>query len=276
MCLSWSLTIYAIRTITIIFGLFVTTANAVSGVIGDDERRSLADYAKQHGKLAENTRREFKSSGRIMCPFNAASAFLVHRNNIILTARHVIFPEKSMKAYAPVRSFGNCAFEISDGNTSTWYDVDTSTATYPENAQKSTTDRFDWMAFRLKKPIEGVTPYQLPTSPISMGDKVTMVTIRQDGFPYDDWNERVFADCRVRKVETIDGKAESGLRTDCSATTGASGGALIRDVSGRLEVLGVQSSTSRNCPKYKDRTCSSFAVGLNEQLKAAILKLAAD
>ncbi|OWK19630.1 hypothetical protein AJ88_40980 [Mesorhizobium amorphae CCBAU 01583] len=100
----------------------------MAGTIGADKRLAIADHAKQHKMDTLAARKLFGASGRIMCPFNAASAFLVYKSDIVLSARHVVLPEPSMKSYAGASRPSHCSFELStDGVKSTWYEVDVKT-----------------------------------------------------------------------------------------------------------------------------------------------------
>jgi hypothetical protein len=260
--------------LVILFGL---ASHAMTGTVGTERRLAIADYAKQQNMDKAAARNLFAASGRIMCPFNAASAFLVYRNDIILTARHVIIPEASMNSYAGYGRPSHCAFEVStDGIRSTWYEVDVKTIFWPEGKQRSFTDRFDWIVMKLMTPIPNITPYQISDGLPTANDDVALVTLRQEGFPHEDWNERIVGSCKVRKVVDIDGVTGSGLKTDCSATSGASGGALVRKSASGLEVIGVQSSVTRSCKKFSARSCYSFAVGISDEVKRAIRSLAGE
>jgi V8-like Glu-specific endopeptidase len=248
----------------------IATSAANAGTIAADDRLALKDYAAARKLDAANLRQKYGASGRIQCPSGEASAFLVYKKNIVVTARHVLYPEKEMHSYAGKISIRRCAFEVSDGVTSTWYKVDVSSFRYPQENQRSVTDRYDWVVMKLNYPLPNVVPYQLPDKYPPTNSGVTMVTIRQDGFPHDDWNERVLADCKIRNIRYIDQKPFSGLQTDCSATTGASGAALVRDGANGVEVVGIQSSVTRSCSGFDDQYCYSFAVGMYEDIKNAI------
>ncbi len=255
--------------------LALVPVSAAAGTIGPDNRLAMSDYARRHDQDLATVRQEFGASGRIMCPFGEASAFLIDRGDIVVTARHVLYPEKEMHSYAGRMSILRCGFELTDGEHSTWYKVDVKSFTYPDDKQRSVTDRFDWVVMKLAAPIAGVIPYRLPEPLPKVGDMVDLVTIRQDGFPKDGWNERLIAECRIGATEAIDGRPASGLKTDCSATIGSSGGALVRQGSKGLEAIGVHSSVTANCGRFDESSCYSFDVGIGSELKAAIGQLEA-
>jgi hypothetical protein len=77
-----------------------------AGVIAKDDRLPIAQFATKFGKTEAEVRKMFAASGRIMCPFNEGTAFLVHQGDIIVTARHNIFPENSMVKHAGRVSLG--------------------------------------------------------------------------------------------------------------------------------------------------------------------------
>jgi Trypsin-like peptidase domain len=243
-----------------------------AGVVGKENREAIKDYAARRNLDLLQLRNRFMASGRIMCPFGAASAFLVHHNDVVMTARHNLFPEKQMNAYAGKGAINRCGFEITDGEKSTWHKVDVRSFVFPDDKQRSTTDRFDWIIMKLEQPLRDVVPYRLPTRPVARGLPIVAVSIRQEGFPKHDWNERIVTECTIKDIDAIDGLALSGLRTDCSATLGASGGALLREGENGLEVVGVQSSSpNERCGGYNSKSCYSFAVGMSEAVKAAIV-----
>ena len=261
-------------TVWLGLALAVSPLPATAGVIGSDDRLPIADYAAQHAMETSAARQRFGASGRIMCPFGEASAFLVERNDIVVTARHVLFPEKQMHPYAGRMSIHRCGFELSDGATSVWYAVDVGSFTFLDEKQRSVQDRFDWVVMKLETRAEHVTPYRLPDRPPAVGDDIQMVTIRQDGLAHQDWNERLIANCSIRGIEAIDGKTGSGIRSDCSASFGASGAALLRDGAEGLEVVGIASSATPSCPRFDLRSCFSFAVGMYDDVRKAVRSLA--
>lgn len=255
--------------------LAAASSAATAGTIGTDGRLAIADYAKQHGMDAAWARKLFGASGRIKCPSYASSAFLIHRSDIVLTARHVVIPASIKPAdwTRPTR----CSFELSsDGITSTWNDVDVKTIVYPEEKPGSSAARFDWIAMKLASPIPDVTPYELPGVPPAPDDDIISVTLRQDGLPYQDWNERIVESCRVRDLVDIDEIPGSGLKIDCSATKGASGGALVRQGAYGLEAVGVLTASTNSCAAYDALSCFSFAVGISEDMRRAIRSLAGE
>lgn len=247
----------------------------MAGVIGKEDRQAISDYARGHHMDVDHANQIFAASGRIMCDFSSASAFLVHRNDIVVTARHVIYREPDQPSYAGRMNVHRCAFETTDGKTSTWHNIDIGTITYLPDKQRSHADRFDWVAMRLSAPIDGVTPYRLPSAPAQTGESATAVTIRQDGFPKQDWNDRILADCRIRETRAIDSIPAAGVETDCSQGAGASGGALLRETADGYEAIGVLSSSSAgHCPRFDPVDCYTFAVGLTGPVIDAIKSLA--
>lgn len=248
---------------------------AEAGVIGKEDRQSLPDYAQSHSLDVDAAYRTFAASGRIMCNLSNASAFLVYRSDIVVTARHVLYPELDQGAYAGRLNVHRCGFETTDGKTSTWHYADVKTITYLPDKQRSHADRFDWVVMRLNQPIADVTPYRLPSVPPRFGEAVTDVTIRQDGFVKQDWNERVLADCKIGGLRVIDDIASAGVETDCSQGAGASGGAVLRKTAEGYEALAVISSaTRRDCPRFDSDNCYSFAVGLTQPVIDAIKAVA--
>ena len=264
----------------LILGLPILVAMSslgAAGTIGADNRLSIADYAKQHQMDAVSARKLFGASGRIMCPSYAASAFLVYRSDIVMTARHVVIPTSGANAYKDWTRPSHCRFELSaDGIISSWYDVDIRSIVYPTEALRSASDRFDWIAMKLKSPITDVQPYKLPNVSVKIEDIVTSITLRQDGLPDYDWNERIVETCTVKDIVDIDQVSGSGLKINCSATKGASGGAVVKADADGMHLVGVLTATTRSCSEYRTLSCFSFAVGISEDIKRAIRSLAGE
>lgn len=274
-----SMSLTVARVLIFVLAIFSAVAmpfeSVMAGVIGKENRQSIEKYAQASKVDIQEIRGRYGATGRIMCPFREASAFIIYKPNIVATARHNLFPEKEMNSYAGKSDILRCSFELTDGETSTWYKVDVNSFVYPEENQRSVADRFDWVVMRLTAPISGVTPYRLPTNPALKGDSVTTSTIRQDGFREDGWNARILGDCKIRNVVAIDKIAGSGIFTDCSSAPGASGGALLKQTEYGLEAVGIMSSTTlTNCKKYKMKSCSSYAVGISNEVVQAIKELA--
>jgi Trypsin-like peptidase domain len=251
------------------------SASGRTAVIGLDDRRTFPQYVVEHSLDADQAWHTFAPSGRLICNLNVASAFLVYRSNIIVTARHVLYPELDQKSYAGRMRIHKCGLEITDGKNSVWHYVDLSTITYLSDPQRSHTDRFDWLVMRLPTPIEGLTPYELPSDKPKVGEPVTAVTSNQLDFPPNGVTEHVIADCHVQDVVSIDGIDGAGLKTDCSANGGASGGAVIRKSGTGYEAIGlISSNTSYPCPSFQAYGCFSFAVGITGPVVNAIKRLA--
>lgn len=260
--------------LTFLIALIFSVSYARAGTIGADNRRAIDNYAASHGMSSDEARKKFGASGRIMCPFNEASAFLLYKSNIVVTARHALYPKNSMIKYAGAMSIMRCAFEVSDGKGSTWHKVDVESFVHPSESRASWDDPFDWVVMRLSEPVTEFEPYHLPSKPVSVGDKITTASIRQANFLPDDWNERVLGDCRIRSVENTDGVTAGGIRTDCSADIGSSGSPLLREGTDGLEVVGITTSGTGSCRKFNRTRCYTFAVGLEPELIEAVHKLA--
>ncbi len=261
--------------LTFLVTLVIGVTCAKAGTIGADNWRAINDYAASHGISPDAARKKFGASGRIMCPFNEASAFLLYKPDIVVTARHALYP-KNRKTYAGSMSITRCGFEVSDGKGSTWHKVDVESFVHPSKSLKSWDDPFDWVVMRLSEPVTEFEPYRLPSKPVSVGDKIISASIRQANFLPDDWNERILGDCRVRSVENIEKIPASGLRTDCSSDVGASGSPILREGPEGLEAIGITTSGTGSCSKFDRARCYNFAVGVEPELIDAVHKLAGE
>lgn len=159
---------------------------------------------------------------------------------------------------------------------STWHKVDIESFVHAGEGRESWDDPFDWVVMRLSELVTEFEPYHLPARPVTVGDKITTASIRQANFLPDDWNERVLGDCRIRAVETTDGVAAGGLRTDCSADIGSSGSPMLREGPEGLEAVGITTSGTGSCRKFSSTRCYTFAIGLEPELIEAVHKLAGE
>jgi len=259
---------------TFVVTLVIGIACAKAGTIGADNRRAINDYAASHGMSPDVARKKFGASGRIMCPFNEVSAFLLYKPDIVVTARHALYPKNAKVIYAGPMSIMRCGFEVSDGKGSTWHKVDVASFVHPNKGLKSWDDPYDWVVMRLSEPVTEFEPYRLPSKPVSVGDKIISASIRQAHFLPDDWNERILGDCRIRSVENIEKIPASGLRTDCSSDVGASGSPILREGPQGLEAIGITTSGTGSCRKFDRARCYNFAVGLEPELIEAVHRLA--
>ena len=261
-------------TFLIAFILGVSCAKA--GTIGADNRRAIDNYAVSHGMSPSEARKKFGASGRIMCPFNEASAFLFYKSNIVVTARHALYPKNAKATYAGAMPITRCGFEVSDGKGSIWHKVDVASFVYPAKSLKSWDDPFDWVVMRLSEPVTEFEPYHLPSKPVSVGDRITTASIRQANFLPNDWNERVLGDCHIRSVENTDGVTTGVLRADCSADVGSSGSPMLREGPEGIEAIGITTSGTSSCKKFDRTRCYTFGVGMETELIKAVHKLAGD
>lgn len=188
-------------------------------VLGGDGRRDAEAFAAVRGENARLLLRSHAASGVVQCGATHGAGQLTLANDVITTAAHVFFDERG----APRARTCEFVAEIDGEMRSVAIDLASivagSTQPYAVKAVH------DWAVARLKRPLEGVKPYELAAGPIAAGDVMEFVARG-----HSDWGggQRLsFEECRLRMQTN---QAENGAREfafDCATGDGASGGAAL-------------------------------------------------
>jgi hypothetical protein len=153
-----------------------------------------------------------------------------------------IFVDKETNRFIPQKE--RCEFRNYRGHTSKLEikDVDVLDPSNPANNPYQNM-RADKLVIRLKRPIPGCDPYDLPDSsePPSAGTKVVALTyIQEDQAGKFDGSEPMAYNCNVTRTFSARGGGPSLSYTNCDVNGGGSGGfALTRNSNNRLAVSGM-------------------------------------
>ncbi|NTI78410.1 hypothetical protein [Rhizobium rhizogenes] len=251
---------------TFLVTLAIGVACAKAGTIGADNRRAINDYAASHDISPDAARKKFGASGRIMCPFTEASAFLFYKSNIVVTARHALYPKNAKAMYAGAMPITRCGFEVSDG---TLVPVIGQEVGLPNGGCRDPVahgDRLRRQMIRFElghglgqphhHPIERIIPGLQALGGINKGRDIDFVPGRSF----------VLGDCHIRSVENTDGVTTGGLRADCSADVGSSGSPMLREGPEGIEAIGITTSGTGSCKKFDRTRCYTFGVGMETEL----------
>jgi len=263
---------FTVVFIATFFALFFFSI-AASAEDHSDTRIVLQDFYLKSHIDANISQQPFAASQKFQCNGSVGSGALLEPGDIVLTARHV-FLGLDKRGYAGSAKPTRCAFEISDGKSSKWYNVDIRSAIYDESRQRSITDKFDWVMLKLRSKIQGIVPYSISDMPLDNGTPVTLVTIHQDDIPLVSPYMRIHETCYVRQRLEIDGVLVAGYKTDCVVGVGASGAAVLVQRGNSYVVAGVMSSHAQTYGCTFDSTsCFSYAVAINSDIVRAFHRL---
>ena len=260
-----------------IFIFVLGAAPGVSSVIGKDDRLVAATYAREHGLSREELQKRFGASGAIRCPYGAASGFLVGGSAVVVTARHVLFPEIDMSLKVAEGANRGCKFVVQDGAAERAYEFDFGRLQRPIERQRGFADNKDWVVARLTKAVTGVTPYRLPLQTATPQEVVTTVAAEQSDMDIPKSDGPIFADCKIRSIRGVYDGRSIIYETDCSQENGVSGGAVVRVRADGVEALAVSTTHSlKNCPDFRPGICSSLSIPIAGELLESVRRLASE
>jgi hypothetical protein len=197
-----------------------------------EHRKTEQELADATGEKVGDIHERYSSTGTLVCAGNEGSAQVTLKNNIITTAAHMFFEEKTCKRIA---SPSDCVLtlkslsgaeqkikvkeQVKDG-------MGFKCPTIP-------TGDLDWAVLRLDGAATGVQPYtveELPGKGLAEGTAVTLVAHSIDFWRKDSSGNKVFPkhiqrNCHITKVY---GAWEPGMyKGDCDATGFSSGGSIL-------------------------------------------------
>ncbi len=225
--------------------------------IGEDDRKPLSKNLATIGFSAAEQEQAMRCTGQIRCPGasngkgSLQSAGLICPRDKrtsgghcaadrIASAAH-IFVDKATNRLIP--GIERCVFQNYRGGTSRLEvtDVKVIDPSSPANNPYQNM-RADKVVVRLKEPIAGCDPYDMPedSEPPPVGTNLVAITQVQEDQPGYRNSEPMAYNCNVTRTFPARGGGPSVLYTNCDANGGGSGGfVLTRNSNNRLAVTGM-------------------------------------
>jgi hypothetical protein len=177
--------------------------------MGTDRRISPEDWARRNGDKS-NIAERYGATGLVRCGGAVGTAQLILRNDIIITAAHVLIGTSGQRA--------SCTFQSAAGGAPVAIDPGSIRAGSQSPLSEPATR--DWAVARLTRPIENATPYGLARA----GGKPGGV------FMYAGGNKRAdrmgAEQCKARGMLATSPEGVREFAIDCNAAPGSSGAAL--------------------------------------------------
>lgn len=232
-----------------------TTLVQPASLFGDDERRTEAQYAREHNLSLKQVQDRYAASGAISCtgfgesrarrPVLYASGQLTVRRDIITTTAHTII-DKSARLMGKLE---NCVFETRIGGRKVSARLTSDYIAGFKDDRDSYFAGFDWAVIRLEKELP-IEPYGVvdDLQPLFSWLDVANVT-KIANFNFDNWGTqrtrtKSLADCAIKPETVAWSTGVRGLRTDCDIAPGNSGGAVLSEASGRPMLIGIMVGTT--------------------------------
>lgn len=191
------------------------TAHAVK--IGEENRATLPDYARNLGIAAAALDKRYGATGLLQCGGTVGTAQLTVKANVITTAAHVLFNRSGR----PRSDLSTCRFKIRTGAGWRQYRIEPDSVQCGSRKPYSNSGVKDWAVMRLSEPVAGVRPYQIGSRGAGAVDFLA--------HDHDNWSPKrtkSIENCRIRGG----GPSAGGVREiqfDCDTGNGASGAALL-------------------------------------------------
>ncbi len=198
-------------------------------LVGENDRRTLRQYADQTGVAKSEIHAMFAATGRIECPWTIASANLIVANNLIATNAHVLFDRNGVAKGDPQRC--KVVFKTSEGRQTVELSS-TLIAGHTELEQRNTSAQ-DWVVAQLARPVEDVKPYTIsydksPIAPKSRSQHDRQWHVQVVAAGHGDWPTangaspnriKSISDCTIRGItwpnHELNRDSVRVLRSDC-------------------------------------------------------------
>jgi peptidoglycan hydrolase-like protein with peptidoglycan-binding domain len=227
----------------------------MASLFGDDERRTEAEYARDHKFSLKEVRKRYAASGAIICKgFGErrsrrsvlyASGQLTGRSNIVTTTAHTII-DKNARLMGRLE---NCVFETRVNGRTVSSPLTSDYIAGFKDDRDSHFAGFDWAVIRLRD--------ELPVEPYGINDNLQPLfgwlevanVVKVANFNFDNWGKsrarvKSIADCVIKPETVAWSTGVRGLRTDCDIAPGNSGGAVLSEVSGKPMLIGIMVGTT--------------------------------
>lgn len=216
---------------------FVTAAHA--NIVGVDSRISLAENAKPSWLTAEEVRDIRMKTGLIYCPGRihnnprGGSAVLVGDGKTLITNAHNLVDEFGRER-GPL---SECYFRNQPFPYSTHTEIALSDVTRKEIVS-NWGGAMDYAVLRLQNGISGVRGFPVKAA-VQHGSELIVVSGMQRRAPPFHIGAPIVQKCLAREIFAGTTPHNSAFYGDCDITDGASGGATLARVDGRLVVVGI-------------------------------------
>lgn len=254
--------------------------------MGQDDREALSKNLDSVNFSAAEQEQAMRCTGHIFCPggsggrgsIQSAGSFCPPNKQTsgghcaadrLATVRH-IFVDRATNRFIP--QIEQCEFRNYRGHTSKLQinDVKVLDPQKPENNPFQNL-RADKVVVRLKNPIPGCDPYEMPESsePPAVGTEVVALThMQEDQVGKFDGSEPLAYNCNITRTAPSRGGGPSLMYSNCDLNGGGSGGfSLIRNSNNRLAIAGmfIRSGVLELNGKPYDETQKNYtiAVGTN-------------
>jgi hypothetical protein len=211
------------------------------GVIDDADRRTEADYAREHGEPVEAVKKRFAATGSINCAAGRVfgSAQLTIRNDIITTSAHALLePRTCQKKAEPA----DCVFSVQSTGRERTIRIKSKIASGFDGMNCPQLAADDWLILKLAEPVSDITPYQVDTAAIRrLGEGLTVVAVGRsidfrtvsyrDGRPAFNFPKHI-GDCQIKQIP-MDRPLPWKFGTNCDSAGFSSGGSLLSGSNGQ-------------------------------------------
>jgi hypothetical protein len=223
---------------------------SAAAIIDEDDRRTEADYAREHGETLAAVKARYAATGRITCgQAGEAMANLAGRNDILITANHLTVDTPSCRKLVDPAA---CWFVVEVNGRERRIRIERQLAS-GFRCPGSTSVYDDWAVMKLAEPVVGITPYKIDTYAITKakpGDQVVAVSRSADFRRAEEKDgKRVYVlpkhvgDCRLRAIRE-EQWIPYYMLTDCDGSWGSSGGGLLTLHRDRPRLLAIRVGSS--------------------------------
>jgi len=267
-------TLVCLAVLTATFALAPTTPrSARASGISDDPAQSQVSRAidaapltvavlmdrDRRGSPYTNSHTHVGATGLVRCGGRVGTAQLVLRNDLIITAAHVLFGSSG--------AHGDCVFVPRMGSGEA-IAIDPASIRAGSQTPLSHTATSDWAVARLVAPVTAATPYVLAAQTSSLG-AVTMCAAG-NGAPTAFGAEN----CTIRSVTKTAADGVRELAIDCSGSPGGSGGAIISENGAVTGIYIGDRSTNPSAVQPYSKTHYNFGITIEGAFRRALLAAA--
>lgn len=199
-------------------------------IVDEDGRMTEEQYAAAKKVSLTEVQNRFAATGRLDCPTSTSSASLVGDNKTVAASGHAFVNQKTC---ARLNTPTSCKFIVRIGSVERSFRIESMLDTGFKCPQLPEA-RMDWAVLKLDRPVDGVTPYELPErlETVEYADEVTAVGYpsdfeRRDPRTNKSMFRKAIEDCEGRRISRAYG-VPSMYRTNCDSWPGNSGGSLLR------------------------------------------------